>query len=31
LIATRSERDGIAVYTFDILLQGDGETVFFDA
>ena len=31
LIATRSERDGIVVYTFDIRLQGDGETVFFDA
>jgi protocatechuate 3,4-dioxygenase alpha subunit len=31
LIGTRSERDGIVVYTFDIRLQGDGETVFFDA
>jgi protocatechuate 3,4-dioxygenase, alpha subunit len=31
LIATRSERDGGIVYTFDIRLQGDGETVFFDA
>jgi protocatechuate 3,4-dioxygenase, alpha subunit len=31
LIATRSERDGGVVYTFDIRLQGDGETVFFDA
>jgi protocatechuate 3,4-dioxygenase alpha subunit len=30
LIATRSERDGAAVYTFDIHLQGDRETVFFD-
>jgi protocatechuate 3,4-dioxygenase alpha subunit len=30
LIAERSERDGRAVYTFDIHLQGDGETVFFD-
>jgi protocatechuate 3,4-dioxygenase alpha subunit len=30
LIAERSERDGKAVYTFDIHLQGDGETVFFD-
>lgn len=30
LIAQRSERDGKAVYTFDIRLQGDGETVFFD-
>jgi protocatechuate 3,4-dioxygenase alpha subunit len=31
LIAARSERDGGVVYTFDIRLQGDGETVFFDA
>ena len=31
LIATRSERDGSVVYTFDIHLQGDRETVFFDA
>jgi protocatechuate 3,4-dioxygenase, alpha subunit len=31
LIATRSERDGGVVYTFDIRLQGDRETVFFDA
>jgi protocatechuate 3,4-dioxygenase, alpha subunit len=31
LIAIRSERDGVVVYTFDIRLQGDGETVFFDA
>lgn len=30
LIATRSERDGAVVYRFDICLQGDGETVFFD-
>lgn len=30
LIAQRSERDGQAVYRFDIRLQGDGETVFFD-
>jgi protocatechuate 3,4-dioxygenase alpha subunit len=30
LIAQRSERDGAAVYTFDIHLQGDSETVFFD-
>ena len=30
LIAPRSERDGRAVYTFDIHLQGDRETVFFD-
>ncbi|MEP3278041.1 MAG: protocatechuate 3,4-dioxygenase subunit alpha [Stappiaceae bacterium] len=30
LIADRSERDGQAVYRFDIRLQGEGETVFFD-
>ncbi|WGW05167.1 protocatechuate 3,4-dioxygenase subunit alpha [Tropicibacter oceani] len=30
LIAGRSERDGQAVYRFEIRLQGDGETVFFD-
>ena len=30
LIAPRTERDGLAVYTFDIRLQGDRETVFFD-
>lgn len=30
LIATRSERDGMPVYRFDIRLQGDDETVFFD-
>lgn len=30
LIATLSEHDGIATYRFDIRLQGDGETVFFD-
>ena len=30
LIATRSMRDGKPVYRFDIRLQGDGETVFFD-
>ena len=30
LIASRTERDGKAVYTFDIHLQGDRETVFFD-
>lgn len=30
LIATREERDGAVVYKFDITLQGDGETVFFD-
>ena len=31
LIAIRSMRDGTVVYTFDIHLQGDRETVFFDA
>jgi protocatechuate 3,4-dioxygenase, alpha subunit len=30
LIAARSEADGRGVYTLDIRLQGDGETVFFD-
>jgi protocatechuate 3,4-dioxygenase, alpha subunit len=30
LIAARSERDGGTVYTFDIFLQGERETVFFD-
>lgn len=31
LIAPRTgELDGVPVYTFDIRLQGDGETVFFD-
>ncbi len=30
LLATRSERDGQAVYRFDICLQGENETVFFD-
>ena len=30
LIAPRTERDGEIVYTFDIHLQGDHETVFFD-
>ncbi len=30
LIARRSERDGKAVYRFDIRIQGDNETVFFD-
>ncbi len=30
LIAKRSERDGQTVYRFDICLQGDDETVFFD-
>ncbi|MBW4709119.1 protocatechuate 3,4-dioxygenase subunit alpha [Roseobacter sp. YSTF-M11] len=30
LIATRSERNGKPVYRFDIRLQGDDETVFFD-
>ncbi|MBP0438691.1 protocatechuate 3,4-dioxygenase subunit alpha [Tianweitania sediminis] len=30
LIARRSERDGIPVFTFDIRIQGDNETVFLD-
>ena len=30
LIARREERGGAGVYVFDIHLQGDGETVFFD-
>jgi protocatechuate 3,4-dioxygenase alpha subunit len=30
LVANRSERDGEVVYRFDIKLQGDDETVFFD-
>ena len=30
LIATRTEADGGPVYRFDITLQGDDETVFFD-
>ncbi len=31
LVAQRSEQDGQVVYRFDIRLQGEGETVFFDA
>ncbi|MCE8008122.1 protocatechuate 3,4-dioxygenase subunit alpha [Aestuariivita sp.] len=30
LIAARSDRDGVPVYRFDIRLQGQDETVFFD-
>jgi protocatechuate 3,4-dioxygenase alpha subunit len=30
LVATREMKHGVATYTFDIRLQGDGETVFFD-
>jgi len=30
LIAERKDRDGVPVYRFDIRLQGDKETVFFD-
>lgn len=30
LIAKKQDRDGQRVYRFDIRLQGDGETVFFD-
>ncbi len=30
LVAARSERDGVAVFTLDIRLAGEGETVFLD-
>jgi protocatechuate 3,4-dioxygenase, alpha subunit len=30
LIAERADRDGNAVYQWDVRLQGEGETVFFD-
>lgn len=30
LVARRSERDSLATYRFDIVLQGTGETVFFN-
>jgi protocatechuate 3,4-dioxygenase alpha subunit len=30
LLARREQREGATVYVFDIRLQGDGETVFFD-
>jgi protocatechuate 3,4-dioxygenase alpha subunit len=30
LVATRSLRDDQIIYRFDIRVQGDGETVFFD-
>jgi len=30
LIASKSLQDGKALYTFDIYLQGERETVFFD-
>ncbi len=30
LIGARSEENGQAVYTFDIMLQGEQETIFFD-
>ncbi|MDQ6436249.1 protocatechuate 3,4-dioxygenase subunit alpha [Mesorhizobium sp. LHD-90] len=30
LMARRAEENGSAVYTFDIRLQGEGETIFFD-
>jgi len=30
LLARREERDGAVVYVFDIRLQGERETVFFD-
>lgn len=31
LLARRNERDGGTVYQFDIRLQGERETIFFDA
>jgi protocatechuate 3,4-dioxygenase alpha subunit len=30
LVAPREEMGGVPVYQFDIALQGDGETVFFN-
>jgi protocatechuate 3,4-dioxygenase alpha subunit len=30
LVAQRTDRDGTAVYRWDVRLQGEGETVFFD-
>ena len=30
LIAPRGERDGMPVFTFDLRLQGENETVFLD-
>lgn len=30
LVAPRAERDGRVIYTFDIRMQGDAETVFFE-
>jgi protocatechuate 3,4-dioxygenase alpha subunit len=30
LLAKREERDGQVVYRFDIRIQGENETVFFD-
>jgi protocatechuate 3,4-dioxygenase alpha subunit len=30
LVAQRSEEGGLVTYTFDIYMQGDTETVFFD-
>ena len=30
LVAQRELRDGVPTYLFDIRLQGEGETVFFD-
>jgi protocatechuate 3,4-dioxygenase alpha subunit len=30
LVAGRAERDGQVIYRFDIHLQGEKETVFFD-
>jgi protocatechuate 3,4-dioxygenase alpha subunit len=30
LLARPEQRNGVPVYVFDIRLQGEGETVFFD-
>ena len=30
LVAQREMKDGVVTYRFDIRLQGEGETVFFD-
>ena len=30
LIARRADRDGLVIYRFDIRIQGEGETVFFE-
>ena len=30
LLAHKSNRDGATVYTFDVIVQGENETVFLD-